>query len=454
MIANAKTPAQRHPELASWMVIVLALAAAAAGFAGGFFIDLARVGAAMALIAQAVVEIFTGRKRFLTSPLFLLSTMGVLLYSVVQGLWGRQSPWQTKEFDFTGYVGSQAEATIVAFCMVALVSYVLMAHRSALPGGTGERAAAPWPLFLLPLVASALTALTFYLNVGQPQPVPFSGPLRAVAPALISLSLCLLIRSAGARQIGDKLAVLLVTLLALAGLVYVGEGKIVMFILLAISLYAVRLMEFSATRLVLIALAGALIMLATVQVLQQTRWKVRPGTGQADTTYSQIFLKKGVWRQTETGHCLGAVLKAHGDQPLQISRQLFWLKGLVPRLLWPEKPNLSLGQEYAVKYCAKAPQFLGQHSASITLLGQPVIMGGLIGLIIHGGLLILALAGIERLNRNPTALSTAFVAALLPWLIDFDQDFALYVANAVKFALVMAALLIPMALIERSAKTG
>ncbi len=43
------------------------------------------------------------------------------------------------------------------------------------------------------------------------------------------------------------------------------------------------------------------------------------------------------------------------------------------------------------------------------------------------------------------------VAALLPWLIDFDQDFAIYVANAVKFALVMAVLFIPVAVIERCA---
>jgi len=53
------------------------------------------------------------------------------------------------------------------------------------------------------------------------------------------------------------------------------------------------------------------------------------------------------------------------------------------------------------------------------------------------------------MNTNRTGLSTAFVVALLPWVIDFDQDFAMYVANAVKFSLVMAFLIAPIALFER-----
>ena len=59
------------------------------------------------------------------------------------------------------------------------------------------------------------------------------------------------------------------------------------------------------------------------------------------------------------------------------------------------------------------------------------------------------MAGIERLNANRKSLSTALVVALLPWLVDFDQDFTMYVANAVIFTLVMLILFVPMVLIER-----
>ena len=83
------------------------------------------------------------------------------------------------------------------------------------------------------------------------------------------------------------------------------------------------------------------------------------------------------------------------------------------------------------------------------LLGQPVIRGGWIGLFVHAGLLLFALAAIERLNADPHTLSAVVTGALLPWLIDFDQDFALYIANAVKFALVMVVVIIPVAMTEK-----
>lgn len=121
----------------------------------------------------------------------------------------------------------------------------------------------------------------------------------------------------------------------------------------------------------------------------------------------------------------------------------------VSRVLWLGKPSLSLGQEYALKYCSRLPNQLGHNSPSITLLGQPVIQGGNVSLVLHVGLLLLSLAGIERLNANRKSLSTALVVALLPWLVDFDQDFTMYVANAVIFTLVMLILFVPMVLIER-----
>jgi hypothetical protein len=46
-------------------------------------------------------------------------------------------------------------------------------------------------------------------------------------------------------------------------------------------------------------------------------------------------------------------------------------------------------------------------------------------------------------------LPGVLAGAFLPYLVDFDQDFALYVANAVKFALVMGVLYVPIAVIEK-----
>ena len=156
-----------------------------------------------------------------------------------------------------------------------------------------------------------------------------------------------------------------------------------------------------------------------------------------------------VLRQAEIKYCLQTVIQKHQDQTFYPTKQLFWLKGLVPRVIWPEKPSLSMGADYARIYCGecdKAPPYCGeiiknQHSASITLLGQPIIQGGTIGLLLHGGILIMCLGGLGWISRRDDQLATVTIVALLPWLIDFDQDFTMYVANAVKFFLAMTPLI-------------
>jgi len=44
------------------------------------------------------------------------------------------------------------------------------------------------------------------------------------------------------------------------------------------------------------------------------------------------------------------------------------------------------------------------------------------------------------------------VVALLPWWIDFDQDFVLYVANLVKFFLIMLPMIFIVAFLDNNRK--
>jgi hypothetical protein len=434
------------------LVAALALSAGAGGFAGGIYIDLARIGAVSALLIQMIVELRGRRKEFLTSPLFLLSSIGVVFFSALQAIWGYEAP-HAKALDYASFIGSRAEATILAFSMAGLMFYLLASRKN-------QRDAAVIPRIADWIVASlfAVTAAVSFFGVALNTPgilasfiPPFIANASFIIPPLISLSLCLLVRYAQARGRYFRIAVFILAMTALEALVYAHEGKLVMFILVAVSLYTIRLLDFSFSHMVLALLAALLVALVFVQVVQHTRWKVAGGTGRTSSSYFRIFKGKGVWRQTETGYCFSNVLKAHADDPFDLSKQAFWIKGLVPRILWPGKPSLSLGQKYAVNYCSRRQKTLGKHSSSITLLGQPVIQGGIIGLIIHAGLLLFVLAAIERFNANPAALPAAMIAAILPWLIDFDQDFSMYIANAVKFALVMAVLFIPIAAIERRA---
>ena len=53
------------------------------------------------------------------------------------------------------------------------------------------------------------------------------------------------------------------------------------------------------------------------------------------------------------------------------------------------------------------------HCASINLSGQPVIQGGMIGLILIGRILVLVLAAIEKMKASWAKMSTAFLLAIL-----------------------------------------
>jgi hypothetical protein len=90
------------------------------------------------------------------------------------------------------------------------------------------------------------------------------------------------------------------------------------------------------------------------------------------------------------------------------------------------------------------------HHSSVTLLGQPFIAGGNIGLFLNIGLLILGLSVITLLTREKLSLSTLSVVALAPWLIDMDQNFGLYIANLTKFFFIIVPLIMIIGLSEKN----
>ena len=439
-----------------WIIFGLALMVGVGSFVGGIYIELARCGAVFALLLQITVELRGRQKRFLTSPLFLLSVIGTTFFSVVQGIWINDKPWPLKNLDFTVFVGSQAEAVILTFCMAALVMYSLSSRDLNFNQPFKATIITKLPNYLILFLFSLAVSISIFnisiysFKIYQVVIPSFIINLHFIVPPLLVLTLSMLIRSALHQGSIYKIILVLFSMIIIGGLVYTGEGKIAVFILLSLIFYVFRLFDFSIRWLILAGLISLMVVLALFMVLQHTSWK-SPEGGLTGISYSNLLRGKGVLRQTETGYCLGNVLKTHSKEIFNISKQTFWIKGLIPRILWKNKPSLSLGGNYAVNYCSKQPKYLGYHSASITLLGQPLIQGGIIGLILHGGILLLVLAAIERMNTNRTGISTAFVVALLPWLIDFDQDFSMYVANAVKFSSVMIILYVPIVLIERRA---
>lgn len=460
------------PALIRWLPPAIAVSTIFAALAGGDFLGPARFAAMAALVLQVIVELYERRSRFLTSPLFLLSFITATFFSFVQGLWGRfitdfkGSLWGNRYYfppgeEFTVYVDSMAEQIVLAFAMICLVVYFISSqngNKYKITNTLNENKKlnfVPFLFIALAITITILNCILFYLNYYKGSTSPYYFQILFATPPLISACLFYLVRSAAGGGFAFKMAVGLTAVVTVAGLAYVHEGKLVILISGMLIFYAIRLWNPSPARIIPVA-AGALVLgLILLQTTQAIRvpsasiFVTNPNDGlDTKARMLSVLAWKLVWRQTDTGACFRNVVRAHSDQPLTPSRQLFWLKGLVPRVIWSEKPSLSLGRIYASRYCGVPENQVGVHSASITLLGQPMIQGGMIGLFLHVGLLLLVLAAIERLNADPRTLPAMMTAAMLPWLIDFDQDFALYVANAVKFGIVIGVPMVAGVMIE------
>ena len=85
-------------------------------------------------------------------------------------------------------------------------------------------------------------------------------------------------------------------------MIYVGESKVVIFIIVSLLLYAFRLFDFSLFQLILAILAALFSIIVIVQLVQHAYWKFRDGHGQVSSQYSRIFQGEGGFRQFETGY--------------------------------------------------------------------------------------------------------------------------------------------------------
>ncbi|CUW38081.1 putative Membrane protein [Magnetospirillum sp. XM-1] len=138
---------------------------------------------------------------------------------------------------------------------------------------------------------------------------------------------------------------------------------------------------------------------------------------------------KIVYRQSETVFCLDFALRdaAAGGGEWRAG-PFYFVSALVPRILWPDKPSLSHGGAFS-EFCGVE---IPGHSASITLLGEPALRGGAWGMAAAGLVLAGLSAAVIAAWKRGGMIVTALALGLTPWLIDFDQHFAMYVANLAK----------------------
>ena len=261
-----------------------------------------------------------------------------------------------------------------------------------------------------------------------------AAPLLPLLPIAATTSLAVL--ALAARQGSRAALTALATAIAMCLVSFLGfNGKSVgIEIVACILLIAVGLRS-RRWRLGLAALALAMPVLLSVGI-NLSRNGIAVLT--APTSNAAIIAEaKLVFRQADTLYCLAFALDRHGETSSPQGDAAYFLRALVPRVLWPEKPSLSNGGEYAYTYCGwnKEEALSSRHSAAVTLLGEPLIQAGTVGLGLALLTIMAMLCGTSLAIRHGGWV-TAATLGTLPWLVDFDQSFAMWLANVVKLGLV------------------
>ena len=443
-----------------------------------FFTDLWAVGGSWPgrlglLIAAALLgwSLYRSTPELLLSPLFLLGISALVFYSLLpSGLFSQlrevlQLP-PVAEARAAAFIGGEAEHAILRFAVAAL----LMTAAHAWVARRGE----PWRMGFWNMprrlfrCAAALAAMAvgahLFLRGLKLVPDLEQGPLAGFIhqigdglPAWMSIGLVATAYAAiAARDPSVRRArfrwVGLVAVAVFGTLLLGGNVKWAIWAVAA----ALGLILISGVyRKFLLPMAGALIVIFVVAMIGIAVIRTAPNAS-VPTDYAAATVRfaahKLVSRQTETGHCLQSVLDRQYDAPA-LASPFYFLAGIVPRYFWPDKPNLSPGVDYAIRYCGKAPEEIdprNPHHASLTLIGEPIARAGWAGLALALGVLAAGLSVVAALSRRSAAGMIA-ATALIPWLIDFDQHFALYIANALKMFIYMSPVVLVLALAERHA---
>lgn len=418
-----------------------------------------RWGFAALVVGQIAQELSDDDRSFLKSPAFLLSAIAGTMYSAIPAALvfvlrsldaGDLIPTPHRLV----YLGHYAEYCVQAFALIGMALHGtlrLTVTERSVQQGVPFAGAVTTILAALSILLSIGSLIYFRLQVGPPV---IGGILSTLNAPLQSFIIVFIVHQWAGRGQRSALAALAIVI-ALGVLMYNTQSKAAVYIGLSCLLVWLSVRRPSRSTLLTGALIFVAFMSATLAVVQ-----IAKSRDASIYRHNAVDISKGlnslgyklVWRQVGTGHCLHNVIETHGDDDFVWRNQLFWLSALVPRVLWPEKENLSLGRDYSFAFCGIPTWAQTTHSSSITLLGQPIVKGGMVGLAVHGTVLIAGLAYLTYAGRRFSGLGTVWLMALLPWWIDFDQHFALYVANLVKFFLLMCMIALPVLMFGRSGR--
>jgi hypothetical protein len=395
-------------------------------------------------------------RHYLLSPFFLIGFITLIFYSIVPSLYGQVFPEPTSYFETKAprtshdhaiaYIGSQGEILVLqfsAFCFLVFSIYIKWkTSENAVKQREVKAFAGPNYLsaifHFIVYVTAFLYLVSTWTTFGQDL---FSSGLgtelrHALAP-LMSFSTAALAYYSAKDTTNLKYFAPITLVAAVGAMIVSGLAATAVFsFLVAIFLYLIVIKPSLRASLYIIGGAALVIPLSILVTIIPRGEAENTPTASALIEYSAAKLtSKLVHRQTTSGHCLNGIYKKH--RSVEGANPFFFASAIVPRALWPGKPILSRGSEYAEKYCGQTGATKLQHSESITLLGEPLLNGGFLGIVVaQFCIAVFFFIATNSLGSGQPA-QIIFVVALLPWLATFEQHFAEYFGNLVKVMIIM-----------------
>lgn len=315
------------------------------------------------------------------------------------------------------------------------------------PSGTGVRWIGMAAVLVVFSAGILLLALRTYREVAAILPDELARQLVDGMPSLIVFAAITLSYLAARPGRGWRWAAVICVLFGAAVLMSGYTAKQPVFMISACILTFISIRHFSTRSIALAAVTATLVLVSGLLILSYLRGSFKSPEFRSVWASHLVLalIGKVSERQLETGACLQRAIEKHIEDPKGASPFYFGAI-LIPRALWKKKPSFSEGMEFGIEFCAipRAKTLLWEtpQSFSITLLGQPVVRAGWLGLIVAEATLITGLWLISLFGLGRGMPGLIGMAALLPWLADFDQSFALYIGNAVKMFLFQSILLL------------
>lgn len=384
------------------------------------------------------------------SPALLIALLTLVFYVVCPWIFLLTGPlnqaprvWYDQ---WISYNGSHAEYLLLQFSALFLfVSTLGRAPRSgrnafAIPEDAAVRRTAIRVSLALAVAATLFKTVDAYGVL--PSGIPFTGLIWTAAAPLtfFGLSVAVLYASVDTDRVFLSVVAAASACIAPNLLIDIARLPISLILFLVLGVLVVR--KFPHRRLIMGGLTFVIVIVALTAASATYRNLQHHNSEPLSKIFVSKIASKVLLRQTISAWCLEQARQEHWNAE-PVGSYINLLAGLVPRAIWPDKPDLSRGSYYAVRYCKERVEPNNPHSEALTLLAEPIIERGREGHFAGEALIVafIAIATIGMFRTGSVGIATG--TAMLPWLTGVEQHLSYYLATCVKMFLFM----LPFALI-------